>query len=132
VDGSESASVNQDLCYIAIGIFVIVIALFKRELLVNKNSLRVILGISVALFGVGLVLPLLPGGRGSAAGTLLSPLLSVGVFRVYRRLFLKRVGREPVDTVFNSDRSLAPDRAFNLLYFMPSRLVRNARYHWDG
>jgi hypothetical protein len=98
VDGSESASVNQDLCYIAIGIFVIVIALFKRELLVNKNSLRVILGISVALFGVGLVLPFLPGGRGSAAGTLLSPLLSVGLFRVYRRLFLKRVGREPVDT----------------------------------
>lgn len=93
------------------------VALFKRELLIEKESFRLILGISIALFLAGLMLHFTEAGRDSSSGALLAPLLSLGLFRLCRKIFLKRYGREPRDTFFVWEAGLAADRFFNIAYF---------------
>ena len=105
-----------DLLYIFIGGFVIWIFIFKRELLIDEKSFRVILGISVALFIVGIMLHFTEAGRYSASGALLSPPVSLGLFRLCRKVFLRKFNREPKDTFLNWDAGLAADRVFNIVY----------------
>ena len=104
--------------FFAIGGFVILIALCKRELLVEKESFRGILIISTALFLIGMVLHFMEAWRDSISGSLLSPLISLGLFRLCRRIFLNRFKREPKDTFLNWQAGMAPDRFFNVLYFV--------------
>ena len=108
---------DMDPIYFFTGTFVFWIFLFKRELLIEEKSFRVILGISIILFILGIVLHFTEVGRYSASGALLSPLVSLGLFRLCRRIFLKKFNREPKDTSFNWEAGLAPDRVFNFVYF---------------
>jgi len=97
------------------GSFVFFIFLFKKELLVDTESFKIILGISVALFLVGLALHFTEAGR-SMSGALLGPLLTLGLFHVCRQFFLKYYNREPKDTFLNFGKGLAADRLFNIVY----------------
>lgn len=106
----------MDYVYIPTGMFVIIIALWKREWLSQGNSLRIILGTSIALFITGLVLHF-SEDRDSSCGALLTPLFTLGLYRLFRRLFLLRVRHEPKDTYLNWGSGLAADRLFNILYF---------------
>lgn len=108
----------MDAFYFSIGGFVWVIALFKRELLVEKEGFRIILGVSITLFLAGLILHFTVAGQQSGAGALLAPLLSLGMFRLCRRLFLKRFNREPRDTWLNWSEGMGADRVFNIVYFV--------------
>jgi hypothetical protein len=103
--------------YIFIGMFVSIIALFKRELLVQKDSFRIILGASIALFLCSFILHMAEGNPGSFSGALLAPLLSLGLYRFYRVLFVQRIHREPKDTFFDWASGLTADRLFNIVYF---------------
>ena len=113
----------MDPVYFAVGAFVIVIAHFKMELLIESRSFRVVLGVSVALFVGGLILHFTDVGRYSMSGALLCPLLSLGLFRGLRKPFLKKFRHEPADTFLNFKPGLDPDRVFNVLYFISATLL---------
>lgn len=114
----------MDYVYFAIGGFVIYTALMKRELLIKKESFRIILLVSVTLFLVGLVdivLYMARGERYFVSGALLCPLITLAQYRLSRRVFLKYVKREPKDTFFIwSGEDIGKDRLFNVLYFIPA------------
>lgn len=113
----------MDIVYIFAGLFVIFIGLFKRELLIDKVSLRRVLGVSVVLFFVGVTIHFTEGGRYSMCGALLVPLVSLELFRFYRKVFAKRVGREPKDTFLRSEAGLGADMLFNFLYFVSAMFL---------
>lgn len=108
----------MDPFYFAIGGFVIVIAIFRREILIEQPTFGIVLALSAALFIVGLVLSFAEADRHSMSGALLCPLISLGLFRVLRHFFLQRFKHEPVDTFLNWGRGLAADRLFNIVYFV--------------
>lgn len=108
----------MDPFYFAIGGLVFAIALFKRELLVQKKSLRVILVVSVGLFLTGLTIHFTNAGRDSTSGALLCPLLSLGLYLLCHKVFLMRFKREPKDTFFNWGQGMGADRLFNIAYFV--------------
>jgi hypothetical protein len=93
------------------------IGIFKRELLIETESFRIILGISVVLFLVGLFLHFTAPGRHFGSGALLCPLLSLGLYRLCRRVFIRQYNREPRDTWFDWSEGMGADRIFNILYF---------------
>jgi hypothetical protein len=104
--------------YFSVGGLVFAIALFKRELLTRKESFVVILAVSAALFVTGLVLNFTEPGRDSACGALLCPLLSLGLYQLYRWVFIKSQRREPVDTWLSWQSGTGADRLFNVAYFV--------------
>ena len=55
----------MDYLYVIAGMFVSVIALFKRELLMKKDSVRIILVRSIVVFFVGVVLHFTEGDPNS-------------------------------------------------------------------
>jgi hypothetical protein len=107
----------MEYLYILAGMFVSIIAFLKRELLVKQTSFRIILGVSAALFVAGSVLHFIDPDPYSPCGALLAPLLSLGVYRLYRKLFLLRAQHEPKDTSLNWAAGLGADRIFNIAYF---------------
>ncbi|SRR6185295_4934148 len=106
--------------YFSIGGLVFAIAFFKRELLIQKQSLKIILSLSTALFLAGVTLHFRAPGQHPGSGALLCPLMSLGLFHLFRRLFLWRFQREPKDTWLNWDAGQGADRIFNILYFVSS------------
>jgi uncharacterized membrane protein len=106
---------NMDYFFFFTGCFVIFIFLFRRELLIEKGSFKIILVISVILFLIGLTVKLTEL-KDSMSGALLGPLLTLGLFHLCRKFFIKYYNREVKDTAFNFENGLAPDRAFNILY----------------
>lgn len=95
----------------------IFVFLFKRELLIEKESFRLILGVSIALFLVGVALHFTEAGQDSPSGALVHPLISLWLFRLFRRVFVMRFKHEPRDTFFNWENGLGADRLFNIVYF---------------
>ena len=108
----------MDGIYIFTGLIVHFIALFRRELLIQKESFRIILGITVVLFIVGLVLHFTDVRSHSASGALFCPLPSLLLFRLFRLWFIKRFKHEPQDTLFRWDAVPIPDRVFDFTYFV--------------
>jgi hypothetical protein len=96
------------------------IAALKRELLIQKRSFRIVLALTTVLFLGGVLLHLLGATANSLAGALLTPLPSLLIFRIGRRIFIRRYKREPADTSFNWANGLTADRFFNILYFISS------------
>jgi len=107
----------MDYIYTLIGAFTIWVALFSRELLVNRTSFKVVLGISIALFSAGLLLHYQERGKYSMAGALLYPLISLGLYRFGRWFFVRRFNREPRDTFLSWAQGMTDDRIFNVVYF---------------
>jgi O-antigen/teichoic acid export membrane protein len=108
---------NLDPFYFVAGGFVFTLAWFKLNLLNEEQSFRLILVISVVLFLAGLVLHFTEFGRHSASGALLNPIVSLGLFRLCRRIFLRRLKREPRDTFLDWSPGMGADQLFNVVYF---------------
>lgn len=107
----------MEIAYFSLGGFVIVVALFKRELLFEPESHQILLGIAAVMFVVGAVLVFGRLQPNSAAGALMNPLVSIGLFWLMRKLFHWRYGRDPRDTFHNWTPGMAADRFFNIIYF---------------
>lgn len=106
----------MDYVYIFAGLFVFAIFIFKRELLIEKESLKIILRVSVILFVLGIVIHLTHPDQNSSCGALLAPLLMIGLFRLCRKIFLRLYDWEPRDTWFIWNAGMGPDRMFNIVY----------------
>ena len=104
------------IIYIAVGTFVTLIFLIKRELLIEKESFRIILGASILLFIIGAVLHFIDPGPYELSSVLLCPLPSLLLFRLLRKLFVKWFKHEPRDTFNNWEAGLGEDRIFNIVY----------------
>lgn len=113
----------MDYIYIPIGMFVSILVLWKRELLVERTSFRLILGVSMILFITGVVLHWTDADRESSSGALLTPLVSLGLYRLLHRVFLHRFRRDPRDTYLDWTSGMAVDRLFNIAYFSLSFLI---------
>ncbi|HEX6190204.1 MAG TPA: hypothetical protein VFZ40_19275 [Pyrinomonadaceae bacterium] len=109
--------------YFAVGYFILAIFVFKPGLLIKDFSYRLILAISFVLFVLGLALHFTPQALEWGAGALLAPLLTLAYFRFCRKLFIRFVRREPVDTAFNWAPELVKDRAFAFAYFFGGILI---------
>ena len=99
------------------------ILILRRELLDDKRTFRTLVWISSALFVIGVVLHFTNLAQRSACGALLAPLISLGLFRICRRVFVKRFSRDAKDTYLNWQGGLGPDRIFNIVYFSLSCLL---------
>ncbi len=108
----------MDIFYFFAGGLVILIANLKMELLIEKESFKLLLGVSVVLFLVGVALHFTEAGRTSTSGALLAPLISLTLFRLCRRVFVGRYHREPKDTFLHWGDGLAADKVFNVVYFV--------------
>ena len=106
-----------DAVYLAVGGFVIIIALYKRELLCEPSSFKIILGISIMVSLVGAVLTFTRSHENIMADALFGPPFSAGLFWAMRKLFIRRFQREPRDTFLNWQGGMAADRLFNVVYF---------------
>jgi len=107
---------------LVLGAFVLSIAWFRMDLLINAKSFLIILSISTILFLIGVALYFLYG-YSYLIGALLCPLLTVALFHFLRKVFLRLVGREPRDTLLDWTPGIAADRFFNVLYFMLGTLI---------
>lgn len=107
----------------SIGGLVFAIGIFKRELLVQEKSFTIILAISLMLFLTGLVLTVGYAGQYPGGGALLSPLVSLVLYRLSRSVFIATYDREPLDTWLNWNKGMGPDRVFNILYFLTAGCV---------
>ena len=109
--------------YILAGLSVTIIALFRRELLIQSGSFKLILTYCVALFIAGVVLQFGEVARSNPSGAFLAPLICLAFFRFLRWVFLRRAHREPRDTYLDWSRGLGPDRIFNIIYFTGSAWI---------
>lgn len=103
--------------WFATSIFVLAIFFFYRELLIERKSFKLIFGISLALFVAAVLLSIFLRGTPTLFPSLMNPLVSLSLFSLMRKLFIRWKNREPLDTFFNWQRGLAADRLFNILYF---------------
>ena len=107
-----------DYVFIFTGGFVIGIFIIKREWLIQQSSFRVILAVSWILFLVGIAFHFAKPSLYSSSGALIAPILTLGLFRFSRKVFVERFKHEPRDTFLNSGAGLAADMVFNFTYFV--------------
>ena len=105
------------IVWLAVAGFVLAIAYFYRELLIEHRSRKIIFGISLALFVASVLLTLFMRRTPTLFPSLMNPLVSLGLFLLMRKVFVRRKDREPIDTFFDWRPGLAADRLFNILYF---------------
>lgn len=107
----------MDIVWFAASGFVLTIAFFGRELLIERGSREIIFGISLALFVAAVLLSIPTGRTPILYPSLMNPLISFGLFMLMRKLFVRWKHREPIDTFLDWRPGLAADRLFNVLYF---------------
>ena len=105
------------IVWLAVAGFVLAIAYFYRELLIERRSRRIIFGVSLALFVASVLLTIFMRSTPTLFPSLMNPLVSLGLFLLMRKVFIRFKNREPMDTFFDWRPGLAADRLFNILYF---------------
>lgn len=107
----------MDIVWLAIAGFVLTIAYFGRELLIERGSRKIIFGVSLALCMAAVFLTIFMRSTPTLFPSLMNPLVSLGLFLLMRKVFVRWKHREPIDTFFDWRTGLAADRWFNILYF---------------
>ena len=105
------------------GGLVFAVGIFRRQLLIEKFSFRIILAISSILFIIGLVVHFVAPERYPGIGAFLSPLLSLALYRLGHAIFKHRLLREPRDTWLDWSEGMGADRIFNIVYFSLAGLI---------
>ena len=107
----------MDIVWLATAGFVLTIVYFGRDLLIQRGSRKIVFGVSLALFVAAIVLTIFMWSTPTLFPSLMGPLVSLGLFLLMRKLFVRWKHREPIDTFFDWRPGLAADRWFNILYF---------------
>lgn len=114
---------NLNTVFIILGLSIVIIFLFKRDLLIKQNSFWVIFIFSTILFILGYVLDILIRQEKSLAIALKIPLLCLLIFRGFLWIFEKLYNRVPVDTFWTMKRDVWKDAIFNILFWIIGILV---------
>ena len=107
----------MNFIYIALGMTTLLVFLYKREWLLNKNSALALLGWNLVLFILGSLLFNFEVGNPKMVVALKMPLLAQVIFIVLVSIFRKIYKYDPVDTFWTMDTSLMKDGIFNFLFF---------------
>jgi hypothetical protein len=107
----------MDIIWLATAGVVLAIAFFERSLLIERGSRKIIFGVSLALFLAAAFLAVLMRSKQTLFPSLMNPLVSLGLFLLMHKLFVRWKHREPIDTFFDWKSGLLADRLFNILYF---------------
>src|SRR5678815_2536838 len=108
----------MDFVWIIIGGFVLFIGLGVREWLFDRQTRVFIFCVSAALLVASLILTACTYKSPALFPSLLNPSVSLGLFVVMHKGFVRWQKRDPKDTFMDWRRGLAPDRLFNILFFM--------------
>jgi hypothetical protein len=108
--------IGVDIIRLVLAALILTIFFFARQLLIERPSRQIIFGISLALFVTAVFLTLFNGSEPILFPSLMSPLISLGLFLLMRKLFVRWTQREPRDTFLDWRSGLAADRWFNILY----------------
>lgn len=107
----------MDILWFATAFSVLAITFFRRELLIESGSRKIIFGISLALFVAAVLASIFMRSTPTLFPSLMNPLVSFGLFLLMRKLFVRWKHREAIDTSLDWRSGLAADRLFNVLYF---------------
>ncbi|HEX6715738.1 MAG TPA: hypothetical protein VF088_01430 [Pyrinomonadaceae bacterium] len=107
----------MDIVSIATAGLILAIVFFARGLLIKTVSRNIIFGVSLVLFATAVFLPIFMHDQPTLFPSLMNPLVSLGLFLIMRKLFVRWKHREPIDTFLDWRSGLAADRWFNILYF---------------
>lgn len=107
----------MDMVWFAASGSVLTIAFFARELLIEHKSRKIIFAVTLAMFVTAMLLPLFTRDKLILYPSLMNPLVSLGLFLLMHKLFVRWTNRDPVDTFMDWTKGLGPDRWFNILYF---------------
>jgi hypothetical protein len=99
------------------GTFVLLIFLFKRELLFQKSSMQLIWVASGLLFGLAIFFVRAQIG-GSLMKMLAMPLLTIVLFSAIKYVFFLIYKRNPEDTFWSIDWNQMPDGLFNFFFWV--------------
>jgi len=110
----------MDFVWIIIGGFVLFIGLGVREWLFDRRTRGMIFSVSAALVVAALILTAFTYKSPALFPSLLNPSVSLGLFVVMHKGFVRWQKRDPKDTFMDWRRGLGPDRLFNILYLMLS------------
>jgi hypothetical protein len=108
-----------------LGLLILLVPLYKRELLTQKRSFSILLKISISFLLIAIILDLLNIDKKCwGFFSFYFPIYIVFLYRFLRMLFYKIKKREPIDTAFDL-KGITPwiDRIFNIVYFSLSMIV---------
>lgn len=108
--------IGIDIIRLAMAGLIPTIFFFARDLLIERTSRQIILAISLGLFVTAVLLTLFIHDEHTLFPSLMSPLSSLGLFLLMRKLFVRWKHREPLDTFLDWRPGLAADRWFNIVY----------------
>lgn len=116
---------DPNIYLLFIGLSMLMIPLYRRDLLINKKSFQVILIISTIALIAALVINQI--GLDKKYWGLISlhfPIYIVLSYRFLRFLFVLIKKREPIDTAFDF-KGTTPwiDRIFNIVYFIQALII---------
>lgn len=106
----------MDIIWVIVGGSVLWVGLFMRELLFAPGTRSTISCIVAALPVAGLIITAFTYRDPVIFPSLLNPLVSLGLFVVMRKGFVRWQKRDPKDTFMDWRSGLGPDRLFNILY----------------
>lgn len=107
----------MDIVWFATACSVLTVAFLRRQLLIERESRKIIFGISLALFVAAGVASIFTCCTPILFPSLMNPLVSLSLFLSMRKLFIRWKHREPIDTSLDRRPGLAADRLFNIVYF---------------
>jgi hypothetical protein len=116
---------DPNIYLIFIGLSILLVPIYKRELLIKKDSFKIILMISIISFLAALLFDLSNFDQKYwGVLSLYFPLYIVLSYRLIRKIFVRINKREPIDTAFDfKDITPWSDRLFNILYFTQAILI---------
>ena len=120
--------ISMDIVWFAVAYSVLTVTFFRRHLLIERESRRIIFGISIALFVAAVVASVFTYSTPTLFPSLMNPLVSLSLFLLMRKLFVRWKHREPIDTFFDWRPGLAADRLFNVLYFTLGTFLMSLLY----
>jgi hypothetical protein len=116
---------NIDFIFILFGMNTLIVFLFKREWLLEKNTFLLLLAANIFLFIAGYILEAkqMIGGNPKLVLALKMPLLSQLLFICMVICFRKIYKRNPVDTFWTMDKKLMKDGVFNFVFWVVGVLL---------
>lgn len=89
---------SLDDIILAMGMFGLVIFMYKRELFIGPKAFWVILIISLIMLALAYLLPQFDTFKHTPVNVFKLPFITLLLYRITRGLFTKAFGREPKDT----------------------------------
>jgi ABC-type xylose transport system permease subunit len=109
---------NSTLLTVIVALFTNWMLVFKFDWVVSKKAVRPMLTMTTLCFLLGLTYRL-AGWKGIPnPNALFTPLATFCLLIVSRTVFIRKIGRYPIDTALNWTPGLAWDRAFSMIVFM--------------